>query len=210
MADSGKVTIEVLRPASPLAPQPRPSAASQTEIDSILLALPEWQDETSEGASKKAAASTKKAASRPAAARRSPPDRKPPARSPQERVRNLSLSDQQKVARTGEQSDRVALERLYGKAVWETLLHNSRLTPPEVLRIARMGSIPIPMLEIIISNRTWLNTPQVRRALLTNRRLTKDMIMTVLRATPKNELRLMQKQTAYPTVVREAAANLAK
>ena len=135
-------------------------------------------------------------------------DKKPLARSPQERVRNLSLSEQQKVARTGELADRVALERLYGKAVWETLLGNSRLTPPEVLRIARMASLPTPLLEVIVSSRGWLASPQVRRALLANRRLTKDMIMTVLRATPKSELRLMNKQTAYPAIVREAAAKL--
>ena len=135
-------------------------------------------------------------------------ENKPLARSPQERVRNLSLSDQQKVARRGELADRVALERLYGKAVWETLLNNSRLTPPEVLRISRMGSLPTPLIELIVNNRGWLASPQVRRALLANRRLTKDMLMTVLRATPKSELKLMNKQTAYPALVREAAAKL--
>lgn len=130
------------------------------------------------------------------------------AKSPQERVRSLSGAEQQKVARGGELADRVALERHYGKAVWETLLHNQRLTPPEVLRIARMAGLPTPLLELIVGHRSWLNSPQVRRALLANRRLSKDMLMTVLRATPKNELRIMHKQTAYPSVVREAAAKL--
>ena len=148
------------------------------------------------------------AAGESAAAGESRCENKPLARSPQERVRNLSLSDQQKVARRGELADRVALERLYGKAVWETLLNNSRLTPPEVLRISRMGSLPTPLIELIVNNRGWLASPQVRRALLANRRLSKDMLMTVLRATPKSELKLMNKQTAYPALVREAAAKL--
>ena len=71
-----------------------------------------------------------------------------------------------------------------------------------------MASLPTPLLEVIVSSRGWLASPQVRRALLANRRLTKDMIMTVLCATPKSELRLMNKQTAYPAIVREAAAKL--
>ncbi len=118
------------------------------------------------------------------------------------------MAQQQKVARSGELSDRVALERLYGKSVWETLLNNARLTPPEVLRIARMGALPQPLLELIVGNRARLASPQVRRALLANRRLTRAMIATVLQATPRNELKLMHKQTAYPAIVREAAAKL--
>jgi len=130
------------------------------------------------------------------------------SRNPQERVRGLTMAQQQKVARSGELSDRVALERLYGKSVWETLLNNARLTPPEVLRIARMGALPQPLLELIVGNRSRLASPQVRRALLANRRLTRAMIAIVLQATPRNELKLMHKQTAYPAIVRETAAKL--
>ncbi len=133
-----------------------------------------------------------------------------PAKNAQERVRHLSSTEQQKVARSGELADRIALERVYGKAVWETLLQNPKLTPPEVLRIARMAGLPMPLLELIVGNRAWIASPQIRRALLANRRLTKDMIATILRVTPKNELRIMHKQTAYPAVVREAAAKLLK
>jgi len=255
MSAQAKVEIRVLRPANPLAPPPRPACGvTQSDIDGILLKLPEWVDDEAtidapmpevlvnpvsirvgvakprtEGKpiprsrvtrtdlppsplpAKPARPKRKKAATESSQGEAAKDDEKRPlARSPQERVRNLSLSEQQKVARTGELADRVALERLYGKAVWETLLGNSRLTPPEVLRIARMASLPTPLLEVIVSNRGWLASPQVRRALLANRRLTKDMIMTVLRATPKSELRLMHKQTAYPALVREAAAKILK
>jgi hypothetical protein len=131
-------------------------------------------------------------------------------RNVQERLRGLSAAEQQKLARTGEMNERKVLERLYGKNVWEALLKNPRLTPPEAARIARMGALPQPLLEIILANRAWLSAPIVRRALLANRRLTRDGIMTVLRATPKSELRLMPKQMGYPPAVREAAAKLLK
>ena len=73
-----------------------------------------------------------------------------------------------------------------------------------------MGVISQPLIETIVSNRGWLSSPQVRRALLSNRRLKSETILSVLRATPKNELRLVPKQTAYPTTVREAAQKLIK
>jgi hypothetical protein len=75
-----------------------------------------------------------------------------------ERLRGLTLAQQIKIAGTGELSERIVLERLYGKNVWEPLLRNPRLTGPEVSRIARMGSLPRPLMEIILGNGAWLQT----------------------------------------------------
>jgi hypothetical protein len=131
-----------------------------------------------------------------------------PARAPRhvhERLRGLTLAAQIKLAASGELHERIVLERLYGKNVWETLLRNPRLTPPEVSRIARYGSLPRVLLEIILGNATWLQVPEVRRALLANPRLGTDQVLKVLRLTPKHELRLAATQTAYPHAVRQAA-----
>lgn len=122
-----------------------------------------------------------------------------------ERLRGLTLVAQLKLAVNGELHERVMLERLYGKNVWETLLHNPRLTPPEVSRIARYGSLPRVLLEIIVGNNAWLQVPEVRRALLSNPRLGTDQIVKVLRLTPKHELKLAAIQTAYPATVRQVA-----
>jgi hypothetical protein len=127
-----------------------------------------------------------------------------------ERLRGLSPVEQLKVAREGEVNERIVLERLYGKFVWEALLSNPRLTPPEVARIARMGQLPRPQLEHILANNAWLQQPQVRRALLANPRVSREGIEKVLRATPKAELRLVPKQTAYPPAVRDIASRLLK
>ena len=125
-----------------------------------------------------------------------------------ERLRGLNLVAQLKVATSGELHERIVLERLYGKNVWETLLRNPRLTPPEVSRIARYGSLPRILLEIILANSAWLAVPEVRRALLSNPRLGTDQIAKVLRLVPKHELRLAAIQTAYPHAVRNAAKML--
>ena len=89
-------------------------------------------------------------------------------------------------------------------------MHNPRLTPPEVARIARKGTVPKPLLDVIIDNVSWIKTPQVRRALLGNPKVGNDAILKLLRITPKHELKLIEKGTAYTMPVREAARKLLK
>jgi len=127
-----------------------------------------------------------------------------------ERLRGLTLAQQVKVAQTGDPQERILLERYYNKNVWEPLLRNPRLTPPEVARIARMGTLPRVMLEIIVNNGGWLQVPEIRRALLANPRLGTDQVLRVLRMLPKHELKLASTQTAYPYAVRDAAKRLIK
>jgi hypothetical protein len=122
-----------------------------------------------------------------------------------ERLRGLTMSQQIKVAQRGDQQERIMLERYYNKNVWEPLLRNPKLTSPEVARIARMGTLPRVLLEVIVNNGTWLQVPEVRRALLSNPRLGTDQILRVLRMLPKHELKLASIQTAYPYAVRDAA-----
>ena len=132
----------------------------------------------------------------------------PLAKNALERVRRMSAAEQLRLARTGERDERIALERVLGKVVWEGLLHNPRITTPEVAAIARMGTLPGPLLEYIIANVGWVRSPEIRRAVLINPRLGSDQIMRVLRAMPRAELRLMPAQAAYPAAVREAARRL--
>lgn len=127
-----------------------------------------------------------------------------------ERLRGLTMAQQIKLAHTGEATERIVLERFYGKNVWEALLRNPRLTGPEVARIARMGALPRPLMEIIVGNGGWLQIPEVRRALLSNPRLAVDQINRVLRMLPKHELKLAAQQTAYPMAVRDVAKRMIK
>jgi hypothetical protein len=128
----------------------------------------------------------------------------------QERLRGLTLAQQVRKANSADPGTRIALERMYGKAVWEALLRNPRLTAPEVSRLARMGTMPRIQLESIVNNGAWLQIPEVRRALLTNPRLGTDQILRVLRLMPKHELKLAASTTAYTFAVRDAAKRLIK
>jgi hypothetical protein len=126
----------------------------------------------------------------------------------QARVRKLSVAEREALSRTGTLTERVALERAYGAMVWDGLLSNVALTGPEVARIARNGNLTAPHLKTIVGNLSWLSRPEVRRALLTNPRLSAAYIDKVLRVLPPAELKKVPQQTAYTNQVRAAAARL--
>ncbi len=132
----------------------------------------------------------------------------PPPRNVQERVRKLNVRERDAMARGGTLTERVALERAYGAAVWDGLLSNAALTGPEVARIAKNGNATIPHLTLIVGNPAWLAKGEVRRALLTNPRLTPPQIEKVLRALPPTELKQLPKQTAYAPKVRAVALRM--
>jgi hypothetical protein len=123
-------------------------------------------------------------------------------------LRHLPLAQQIKKAHSGDLQERILLERMYGKNVWEALLRNSRLTVPEVARIARMATLPRPLIEVILGNGAWLQVGEIRRALLGNPRLAADQIPRVLRLLPKHELRLAAVQPSFPYPVRDAAKRM--
>jgi len=125
-----------------------------------------------------------------------------------DQLREMSLAEQLKIARQGDLNDRVLLERHVGKPVWEALLGNPRITVVEVARIAKKGTAPRPMIEQIVDQAAWIQNGLVRRALLSNPKLTPDGIAKVLRVMPRPELKLLEKQTGYPSAVRDAARKM--
>ena len=126
----------------------------------------------------------------------------------QERLRSLSAVEQQRLAAAGTLSERLALERMYGPTVWETLLRNSRLTIPEVARIGRKGTLPRPLVDVIAANPSWIAAGEVQRALLSNPRSSPAVVEKVLRGMSRSELQLVPQQTSYPGPVREAAKRM--
>jgi hypothetical protein len=130
------------------------------------------------------------------------------ARNVHERIRQLNLRERETIGRTGMLAERVALERAFGGSAWEALLQNPQLTAPEVARIAKNGSLPIPLVGVIVGNASWLGSGEVRRALLGNPRVSGLNLDRVLRATPKAELKLVAQMSAYRSEVRAAAQKL--
>jgi hypothetical protein len=125
-----------------------------------------------------------------------------------ERVRKMGLREREATGRAGTLTERVALERAFGSSVWESLLQNPQLTAPEVAHIAKNGSLPVPLVNIIVANASWLASGEVRRALLSNPRVSGHHLERVLRAFPKIELKQLAQMSAYRSEVRSAAQKL--
>jgi hypothetical protein len=122
-----------------------------------------------------------------------------------DRIRSLSVPEQLRLAASGTLGERTALERMHGPAVWESLLRNARMTVPEVARIARKGSLPRPLIDLIAANAPWVAAGEVQRALLSNPRSSPAVVMKVLGAMSRHDLMMVPQQTAYPEPVRAAA-----
>lgn len=125
-----------------------------------------------------------------------------------ERVRGLSLRERESVARKGTLPERVALERCFGSSVWESLLGNPQLTPPEVMRIAKNGMLPRPLVQVIVANAAWLAAPELQRALLGNPRVSGPDLDRVLRAMSRPNLERIPALSSYRADVRQAAKRL--
>jgi hypothetical protein len=136
-----------------------------------------------------------------------PPDR---AKGLYDKIRAMTTRERETCARSGALSERVALERCYGASVWEGLLHNPQITPPEVARIARNGTVSVPLLSVIVANGGWIAVGEVQRALLANPRLSGSALDRVLGALSSSDLRRVSQQTAYRAPVRQAAQRLMK
>lgn len=131
------------------------------------------------------------------------------ARNLYERIRGMSSREREDSARHGALAERVALERTFAGSVWEGLLQNPQLTPPEVARIARNGTLPKPLIATIVSNAGWLTNSEVQRALLSNPRCSGPQLERVLRAMPSSELVRLTQHCPYRAEVRAAANRLA-
>jgi hypothetical protein len=125
-----------------------------------------------------------------------------------ERIRRLTLRERETVARQGLLSERVALERTYGGSVWESLLQNPQLSVPEVAHIAKNGTLSVPLAAVIVANGAWLASGEVRRALLSNPRVSGAHLERVLKATPRVELKQIAQASPYRSQVRAAAKKL--
>lgn len=124
------------------------------------------------------------------------------------RVRRFTVPEQMRCAREGNYAERMVLEQIYGKSVWELLLRNPRVTLPEVTRIARNPKIPKPLVDLICGNAGWLANATLRRSLLKNSQLGGVSLDKVLRAIPRAELAIIARQASYPLAVRQAVKKL--
>lgn len=125
-----------------------------------------------------------------------------------DRIRGLSITEREVVARQGSLPERVALERRFGGSVWEGMLHNPQLTSREVLRMAKSASLPINLVNLIVANKAWLADAAIQAALLSNPRVSGAHLERVLRSLPQAELIRLSEQSSLRMQVRQGAKRL--
>jgi hypothetical protein len=131
-------------------------------------------------------------------------------KSPIERISKLPGAEQRRLARSGTLEERIIVERLLGKVVWEELMRNPNITPPEVGRIAARRDLPTPLISLIVEGEKWIRVPEIRRALLANPRLSGGAIVKVLRQLPRHELARLVKERTSNAAVRMQAQKMLK
>ncbi len=127
-----------------------------------------------------------------------------------DRVRELSIEERDALARKGSLPERTALHRRYGSSVFEALLHNPQITTREVGAIAKSGSLPPALLNLIAGNRSWLADASVSGALLASPRVSGPLLDRVLRALPPSDLARLANSVATRHAVRSAAKRLVR
>jgi hypothetical protein len=132
----------------------------------------------------------------------------PAVRNLHDRVRELDIAGRDALARAGSLPERVALERRFGSSVWEALLHNPQITAREVVRMAKSGSLPMTLVNLIVNNKAWLADGAIQAALLQNPRVSGAHLERVLRALPQSELQRISEQTSHRSQVRLGAKKL--
>jgi hypothetical protein len=125
-----------------------------------------------------------------------------------DRVREMNQTEREALARQGNMPERVALERRFGSAVWESLLQNPQLTIREVGQMAKSSSLAASLINLIVSNAGWVADGSVRTALLQNPRLAIPQIERILRTVSQAELVKLAEQTNVRLQVRTAAKRL--
>jgi hypothetical protein len=125
-----------------------------------------------------------------------------------DRVRHLTVRERESMARQGALHERVALERVWGGAVWEMLLQNPQLSAGELAQIAKNASLPASLVSVVVANAGWLAKSEVQRALLGNPRVSGVQLDRVLRALSKTELGRLAEQSGVRPQVKTAARKL--
>ena len=120
------------------------------------------------------------------------------------RIQALSLPQKVRLAEDGELLQRTLLFRMYGKLVFDGLLRNPRLTEMEVAKLAKLGTLSVPLLQIIARKTEWLRTERIRNALLGNPRTPQAILQKIVSMISRQDLRLLIQRRDFSPMAQAA------
>ncbi len=120
------------------------------------------------------------------------------------RIKSLAVPQKLKLAEEGNFTQRNLLFRMYGKLVFDSLLKNPRITEPEVAKLAKLGTLPPPLFQVICMRPDWLRSERIRNNLLANPRTPVGIMQRVVSKLSKQELRPLLRRHDLPPAAQAA------
>jgi len=121
------------------------------------------------------------------------------------RIKKLPVAARVKLALTGGKDARQILVRDSTKLVQSCVLRNPRITPDEVLVIAKNRSAAEELLRNIADHRDWVRHYQVRHALVLNPKTPLPVALRMLGGLQERDIRLIAKSRNVSTVLQAQA-----
>ncbi|UCG14523.1 MAG: hypothetical protein JSU72_08790 [Deltaproteobacteria bacterium] len=117
------------------------------------------------------------------------------AKSRYQKIQDMAVPEQIKLAMTGDKEARTILFKIPNKQVQEAVLNSPRITEIEIVAIANSRSTGDELLRKIAANRQWMKNYQLRLALVNNPRtpvpigmkLVGGLVMADLKRLSKNK-----------------------
>ncbi len=122
-----------------------------------------------------------------------------------EKVYGLTMGEKKTLARTAPRSLIGLLKAETEPSVFGCLLRNPRFVEADLLPVINYEFTPIPILEVIASDRQWTNRYPIRLALVRNARTPLRFTLSFLSKLQKKDLILLIKAPLTPYLVRAAA-----
>lgn len=125
-----------------------------------------------------------------------------------DRIRALTHAEKIILASKADRQERAVLAQDNDSQILYYLLKNPRITPEEVLRIARLTSISAQVADLITKTTQWSSNQEIRSALVNNPRTPTPLALKLLPTLPEPEIRQIAKSTAVSQALKQAALRI--
>jgi hypothetical protein len=124
------------------------------------------------------------------------------------RLRDLDRNEKLLLAPKASRAERTVLLKDNDAQVLYSLLKNPRISPEEVVRIARSHLLSSATADLIAKTAQWSSNAEIRIALVHNPRTPTLLALRLLPTLPEAEVRRIAKATAVSQAIRQAALKL--
>ncbi|MDH3529467.1 MAG: hypothetical protein OEQ28_07865 [Acidobacteriota bacterium] len=124
------------------------------------------------------------------------------------KIMRMNMKDRMKMAMKGDREARNILIRDPNRVISQAVIHNPKITEPEVEKISTMKTVPDDVLRQIAINRKWARNYNIMHKLAQNPRTPIGNTITIMTRLQLRDLIAMSKSRNIPDAVRKHALRL--